>query len=132
MKASVEVNRVVKGLEDQIDSFEQRKLHDLKSVLLDFVTVELSFHTKALELLTKAYQDVAAIDEVKDLEVRRRKSPASNSHSRVKTKLCERSHAETLRITLHRDSRDKLNVACYSMCIFNCERKLESRVNLDY
>lgn len=71
MKASVEVSRVVKGLEEQIDSFEQRKLHDLKSVLLDFVTVELSFHTRALELLTKAYQDVAAIDEAKDLEVRR-------------------------------------------------------------
>ncbi|XP_032683382.1 protein FAM92A isoform X1 [Odontomachus brunneus] len=68
MKASVEVSRVVKGLEEQIDSFERRKLHDLKSILLDFVTVELSFHTKALELLTKAYQDVAAIDEIKDLE----------------------------------------------------------------
>ncbi|XP_018376059.1 PREDICTED: protein FAM92A1 isoform X2 [Trachymyrmex cornetzi] len=67
-KASIEVSRVIKGLEEQIDSFERRKLHDLKSVLLDFVTVELSFHTKALELLTKAYQDVAAIDEVKDIE----------------------------------------------------------------
>lgn len=62
---------MVKGLEEQIDSFERRKLHDLKSVLLDFVTVELSFHTKALELLTKAYQDVAAVDEIKDIEVRR-------------------------------------------------------------
>lgn len=60
----------MKGLEEQIDSFERRKLHDLKSVLLDFVTIELSFHTKALELLTKAYQDIAAIDEIKDIEVR--------------------------------------------------------------
>ncbi|KAL6443142.1 hypothetical protein ACFW04_002829 [Cataglyphis niger] len=68
MKASVEVSRVVKGLEEQIDSFERRKLHDLKSILLDFVTIELSFHTKALELLTKAYQDIASIDEMKDLE----------------------------------------------------------------
>ncbi|XP_012540161.1 protein FAM92A-A isoform X1 [Monomorium pharaonis] len=67
-KASIEVSRVVKGLEEQIDSFERRKLHDIKSILLDFVTVELSFHTKALELLTKAYQDVAAIDEIKDIE----------------------------------------------------------------
>ncbi|XP_046413856.1 protein FAM92A-A isoform X1 [Neodiprion fabricii] len=68
MKATVEVSRVVKGLEEQIDSFERRKLHDVKSVLLDFVTVELGFHTKAVELLTKAYQDVAEIDEAKDLE----------------------------------------------------------------
>lgn len=70
MKASVEVSRVVKGLEEQIDSFEKRKLHDLKTLLLDFVAIELSFHAKALELLTKAYQDVTEIDEVKDLEVR--------------------------------------------------------------
>ncbi|RLU18454.1 hypothetical protein DMN91_008811 [Ooceraea biroi] len=57
MKASVEMSQVVKGLEEQINSFERRKLHDLKSVLLDFVTIELRFHRKALELLTKAYQD---------------------------------------------------------------------------
>ncbi|XP_076669186.1 CBY1 interacting BAR domain containing protein Fam92 isoform X5 [Andrena cerasifolii] len=68
MKASVEVSRVVKGLEEQIDSFEKRKLHDLKTVLLDFVVIELSFHAKTLELLTKAYQDIAEIDEAKDLE----------------------------------------------------------------
>lgn len=69
MKASVEVSRVVKGLEEQIDSFEKRKLHDLKTILLDFVVIQLSFHSKTLELLTKAYQDIAEIDEAKDLEV---------------------------------------------------------------
>ncbi|XP_076635747.1 CBY1 interacting BAR domain containing protein Fam92 [Colletes latitarsis] len=68
VKASVEVSRVVKGLEEQIDSFEKRKLHDLKTVLLDFVVIQLSFHSKTLELLTKAYQDIAEIDEAKDLE----------------------------------------------------------------
>lgn len=69
MKAAVEVSRVIKGLEEQIDSFERRKLHDLKNVLLDFVTIEMSFHTKAIELLTKAYRDIADINETKDLEV---------------------------------------------------------------
>lgn len=69
MKASVEVSRVVKGLEEQIDLFEKRKLHDLKTILLDFTIIELSFHAKALELLTKGYQDIAEINEVKDLEV---------------------------------------------------------------
>ncbi|RLU19673.1 hypothetical protein DMN91_008230 [Ooceraea biroi] len=62
MKAFVEMSRVVKGLEEQINSFERRKLHDLKSVLLDFVTIELRFHRKALELLTKAYQDIESRD----------------------------------------------------------------------
>ncbi|XP_006623498.1 protein FAM92A-A isoform X1 [Apis dorsata] len=68
MKASVEVSRVVKGLEEQIDTFEKRKLHDLKTILLDFIIIELSFHAKTLELLTKGYHDIAGIDEVKDLE----------------------------------------------------------------
>ncbi|XP_015432998.1 PREDICTED: protein FAM92A1-A [Dufourea novaeangliae] len=68
MKASIEVSRVVKGLEEQIDSFEKRKLHDLKTILLDFVVIQISFHAKSLELLTKAYQDIAEIDETKDLE----------------------------------------------------------------
>lgn len=70
MKASVELTRVVKGLEEQIDSFEKRKLYDIKTILLDFTKIELTFHTKAVELLTKAYQDIAEIDEMKDLEVR--------------------------------------------------------------
>ncbi|KAK0160997.1 hypothetical protein PV327_009518 [Microctonus hyperodae] len=68
MKASVELTRVVKGLEEQIDSFEKRKLHDIKMILLDFTKIELTFHTKAMELLTKAYQDIMEIDEMKDLE----------------------------------------------------------------
>ncbi|XP_063977287.1 CBY1-interacting BAR domain-containing protein 1-A isoform X2 [Diachasmimorpha longicaudata] len=68
MKATVEVSRVVKGLEEQIDSFEKQKLYDVKHLLLDFVNIELSFHTKTVELLTKAYRDIAEIDEAKDLE----------------------------------------------------------------
>nr|XP_034173122.1 protein FAM92A-like isoform X5 [Osmia lignaria]XP_034173127.1 protein FAM92A-like isoform X5 [Osmia lignaria] len=85
MKASVEVSRVVKGLEEQIDSFEKRKLHDLKTLLLDFVAIELSFHAKALELLTKAYQDVSEIDEVKDLEEFREVMRVPDSVARLAT-----------------------------------------------
>ena len=69
MKATVEVSRVVKGLEEQIDSFEKQKLRDVKSILLNFVTIELSYHAKAVELYTKAYQDIAEINELQDLEV---------------------------------------------------------------
>ncbi|CAG2053653.1 unnamed protein product [Timema podura] len=66
--ASADVSRTVKALEEQIDIFEKKKLHDLKSVLLDFVTVELSFHAKAIELYTRAYQEIEAIDEDGDME----------------------------------------------------------------
>ncbi|XP_078049803.1 CBY1 interacting BAR domain containing protein Fam92 isoform X2 [Augochlora pura] len=85
MKASVEVSRVVKSLEEQIDSFEKRKLHDLKTVLLDFVVIELSFHAKSLELLTKAYQDIAEIDETKDLEEFRETMRLPDSVTRLST-----------------------------------------------
>lgn len=69
MKATVEMSRVVKGLEEQIDSFEKQKLHDVKTILLNFVMIQLSYHAKAVELFTKAYQDVAEINEAQDLEV---------------------------------------------------------------
>jgi hypothetical protein len=59
----------VKALEEQIDMFEKKKLHDIKSLFLTFVTVELSFHTKAIEFFTKAYQEITDIDEDEDLEV---------------------------------------------------------------
>ncbi|XP_071862329.1 CBY1 interacting BAR domain containing protein Fam92 isoform X2 [Bombus fervidus] len=85
MKASVEVSRVVKGLEEQIDAFEKRKLHDLKTVLLDFIIIELSFHAKTLELLTKGYQDIAEIDEVKDLEEFREVMHIPDSIARLPT-----------------------------------------------
>lgn len=49
--------------------FEKKKLHDIKSLFLTFVTVELSFHTKAIEFFTKAYQEITDIDEDEDLEV---------------------------------------------------------------
>lgn len=49
--------------------FEKKKLHDIKSLFLTFVTIELGFHTKAVEFFTKAYQEIADIDEDEDLEV---------------------------------------------------------------
>jgi hypothetical protein len=70
LKASADVSRTVKALEEQIDMFEKKKLQDIKSLLLAFVTIELSFHTKAIEFFTKSYQYIADIDEDEDLEVK--------------------------------------------------------------
>ncbi|CAG5084519.1 Similar to fam92a: Protein FAM92A (Danio rerio) [Cotesia congregata] len=82
---TVQVLKVVKGLEEQIDAFEKRKLQDLITLLLDFVMIELSFHTKAVELFTKAYQDIAEIDTFKDLEKFREILNASETFSRFDT-----------------------------------------------
>lgn len=35
----------------------------------EFVTVEMSFHAKALEVYTLAYQSIQSVDEEEDLEV---------------------------------------------------------------
>lgn len=41
----------------------------LQKIFGDFVTVEMSFHAKALEVYTLAYQSIQSIDEEEDLEV---------------------------------------------------------------
>ena len=46
---------------EQIDSFEKRKVLDLKAALKEFVNIELAFHAKALEVLTEAYQSVQGL-----------------------------------------------------------------------
>lgn len=41
----------------------------LQKILGEFVTVEMAFHAKALEIYTCAYQDIQNVDEEGDLEV---------------------------------------------------------------
>ncbi|PNF41586.1 Protein FAM92A-A [Cryptotermes secundus] len=85
LKASANVSRTVKALEEQIDMFEKKKLHDIKSLFLTFVTIELGFHTKAIEFFTKAYQEIADIDENEDLEEFRNALRVPDSLSRLDT-----------------------------------------------
>ncbi|KAG7311268.1 hypothetical protein JYU34_002299 [Plutella xylostella] len=73
LKASAEMSRTAKGLSEQTDFFERRKLQQLKSLLSDFIMIEMTFHAKAVELLTIAYQRVDEINEKSDLENFRRK-----------------------------------------------------------
>lgn len=69
MKATAEVSKTIHNLEEQVVSFERQKLHDMKSVFLDFISSEIGYHAKAIESLTKAYQEVNNIDEESDLQV---------------------------------------------------------------
>lgn len=63
------MSRTAKGLSEQTEFFERRKLQQLKSLLSNFVMTEMTFHTKAVELLTVAYQQIADINDRADLEV---------------------------------------------------------------
>ncbi|KDQ71561.1 protein FAM92A-A isoform X2 [Zootermopsis nevadensis] len=85
LKASADVSRTAKALEEQVDVFEKKKLQDVKSLLLGFVTIELGFHSKAIELFTKAYQDIADINEDEDLEEFRSTLQIPHSVSRLDT-----------------------------------------------
>ncbi|XP_074645786.1 CBY1-interacting BAR domain-containing protein 1-A-like [Tubulanus polymorphus] len=67
-KAGVDAARSTKALEEQMDSFERRKLKDLKQILYDFVNVEMIFHAKALEALTQCYSSLSIMSEEEDLE----------------------------------------------------------------
>lgn len=49
--------------------FERQKIGDIRQILLDFTFIQLKESVKSMEMLTTMYNDIAAIDENKDLEV---------------------------------------------------------------
>lgn len=65
----MEVLKTIRNLEKQTETFEKQKIRDVKSVLIDFIQIEMSLHAKALEILTAAYQDISNIDEQSDFQV---------------------------------------------------------------
>ncbi|PVD21476.1 hypothetical protein C0Q70_19649 [Pomacea canaliculata] len=71
-RASIEASRVSHALEQQVDSFEAKKIRDVKKVLREFVQIELVFHAKALELYTQCFQSINIVDPDADLEEFRR------------------------------------------------------------
>ncbi|CAG4943910.1 unnamed protein product [Colias eurytheme] len=69
LKASAEMSRTAKGLSELTEFFERRKLQQLKGLLTDFVMVEMTFHSRAVELLTVAYRQIGDINDKADLEL---------------------------------------------------------------
>ncbi|GCB74577.1 hypothetical protein scyTo_0003668 [Scyliorhinus torazame] len=72
-KASVDVNHTTHQLEEIIFKFQQQKLKDIKAIFSNFVTVEMIFHSKALEMYTNAFQHLNNFDEEKDMAAFRSK-----------------------------------------------------------
>ncbi|XP_069813486.1 CBY1-interacting BAR domain-containing protein 1 [Dendropsophus ebraccatus] len=68
-RATMDAARISRQLEETIDNFEKQKIKDIKKIFSDFLTIEMLFHGKALEVLTAAYQHIEDIDEEEDLEV---------------------------------------------------------------
>ncbi|XP_037983698.1 protein FAM92A isoform X2 [Motacilla alba alba] len=68
-RASMDATRTTRHLEETIDNFEKQKIRDIKNIFSEFITIEMLFHGKALEIYTAAYQNIQNIDENEDLEV---------------------------------------------------------------
>ncbi|RXN26111.1 FAM92A1 isoform X1 [Labeo rohita] len=67
-RATMDATRTTRQLEETIDDFEKQKIRDIKKILGEFVTVEMAFHAKSLEIYTTAYQHIQNVDEEGDLE----------------------------------------------------------------
>uniref|UniRef100_A0A3Q3M0C4 CBY1 interacting BAR domain containing 1 n=1 Tax=Mastacembelus armatus TaxID=205130 RepID=A0A3Q3M0C4_9TELE len=68
-RATMDATRTTRQLEETIDEFEKQKIQDIKKIFGEFVTVEMSFHAKALEVYTLAYQSIQSVEEEEDLQV---------------------------------------------------------------
>ncbi|CAL8351290.1 unnamed protein product [Merluccius merluccius] len=68
-KASNNAQRSTRQLEDTITDFQRQKLEDLKTIFTDFITVEMLFHSKALEIYAHTLQNLETVDVYKDLEL---------------------------------------------------------------
>ncbi|XP_052032067.1 CBY1-interacting BAR domain-containing protein 1 isoform X3 [Apodemus sylvaticus] len=82
-RATIDATRTSRHLEETIDNFEKQKIKDIKNILSEFITIEMLFHGKALEVFTAAYQNIQKIDEDEDLEVFRNSLYLSDYPSRL-------------------------------------------------
>nr|XP_044998666.1 protein FAM92A isoform X1 [Jaculus jaculus] len=82
-RATMDATRTTRHLEETIDNFEKQKIKDIKNIFSEFITIEMLFHGKALEVYTAAYQNIQKIDEDEDLEVFRNSLYPPNYSSRL-------------------------------------------------
>ncbi|XP_076254832.1 CBY1 interacting BAR domain containing protein Fam92 isoform X1 [Rhynchophorus ferrugineus] len=68
LKATNELSKTVYSIEEKATAFERQKLHDLKLILLDFITLQMGYHAKAIEIFSNCYKQVENINEESDLK----------------------------------------------------------------
>ncbi|XP_062301877.1 CBY1-interacting BAR domain-containing protein 1 [Osmerus eperlanus] len=91
-RATMDATRTTRHLEETIDEFEKQKITDIKKIFGEFVTVEMTFHAKALEVYTTAFQNIQMVDEDEDLEVFRSMLHPPDYKSRLEL---VRTHSKT-------------------------------------
>ncbi|XP_049420738.1 CBY1-interacting BAR domain-containing protein 2-like [Epinephelus fuscoguttatus] len=68
-KASNNAQRNIRQLEETITDFQRQKLEDIKRIFTDFITVEMLFHAKVLEVYAHSYHNLEEMNTQKDLEL---------------------------------------------------------------
>ncbi|XP_044033221.1 CBY1-interacting BAR domain-containing protein 2-like isoform X2 [Siniperca chuatsi] len=68
-KASNNAQHSIRQLEETITDFQRQKLEDIKRIFTNFITVEMLFHAKVLEVYTHTYHNLEAMNIQKDLEL---------------------------------------------------------------
>ncbi|XP_034066621.1 protein FAM92B-like [Gymnodraco acuticeps] len=68
-KASNNAHRSIRQLEESITDFQRQKLEDIKRIFTDFITVEMLFHAKALEVYAHTCHNLEEMNIQKDLEL---------------------------------------------------------------
>ena len=63
--------RLGKSMEDRVDKMEKKKLGDLHQWMKQLILIEMSLHSSALSILTKAFQQIKQADISSDLEVQK-------------------------------------------------------------
>ncbi|XP_065914456.1 CBY1-interacting BAR domain-containing protein 1-like [Dysidea avara] len=67
-KAKIECLRTTTAFEDYMEKFELKKVQDMKTILGEYMHSQMTFHAKALELYTIAYQNLHGISEQEETE----------------------------------------------------------------
>jgi len=66
-RATMDATRTTRHLEETIDNFEKQKMKDIKTIFSESITIEMLFHSEAVEVYTAIYQNKQKTNE--DLEV---------------------------------------------------------------
>lgn len=69
---SLQMPKAAADVDELIKRFEVQKIQDVKTILLNLTAIQLKQHTKAIELLSAAYQEIINVDEIGDVEVNAR------------------------------------------------------------
>nr|XP_034378886.1 protein FAM92B isoform X2 [Arvicanthis niloticus] len=83
-RASVDTNRSTHHLAETVDAFQEQKLKDLRRIFSDFVTIEMVFHAKAVEVYSSAFQTLENYDLERDLQDFRAKMRGIYGHNEAR------------------------------------------------